>query len=81
MIISSVHDVIPWAGHVNYAASKGGVMVMMRSLARELVRYKRIGEPKDAGKAVFLASDDSDYITGMYVDGGMTRHPELASGG
>jgi glucose 1-dehydrogenase len=38
MIISSVHDVIPWAGHVNYAASKGGVMVMMRSLARELVR-------------------------------------------
>ena len=56
-------------------------MVMMRSLARELVRYKRIGEPKDAGKAVFLASDDSDYIMGMYVDGGMTRHPELASGG
>ena len=42
---------------------------------------KRIGEPKDAGKAVFLAPDDSDYIMGMYVDGGMTRHPELASGG
>ncbi len=34
--ISSVHDVIPWAGHVNYAASKGGVMLMMKSLAQEV---------------------------------------------
>ena len=34
--ISSVHDVIPWAGHVNYAASKGGVMLMMKSIAQEL---------------------------------------------
>lgn len=33
---SSVHQVIPWAGHVNYAASKGGVDMMMRSLAQEL---------------------------------------------
>jgi len=118
--ISSVHEVIPWAGHVNYAASKGGVMLMMKSLAQEvaphrirvnsispgairtpintfawstpeayaalmrLVPYKRIGEPEDVGKAaVFLASDDSDYITGtsMYVDGGMTLYPEFASGG
>ena len=31
--ISSVHEVIPWAGHVNYAASKGGVMLMMKSVA------------------------------------------------
>ncbi len=31
--ISSVHEVIPWAGHVNYAASKGGVMLMMKSIA------------------------------------------------
>jgi hypothetical protein len=30
--ISSVHEVIPWAGHVNYAASKGGVMLMMKSV-------------------------------------------------
>ena len=30
--ISSVHEVIPWAGHVNYAASKGGVMLMMKSI-------------------------------------------------
>src|SRR5881227_891660 len=120
LCVSSVHEVIPWAGHVNYAASKGGVMLMMKSLAQEvapqrirvnsispgairtpintsawstpeayaalmrLVPYKRIGEPEDVGKAaVFLASDDSDYITGtsMYVDGGMTLYPEFASGG
>jgi glucose 1-dehydrogenase len=118
--ISSVHEVIPWAGHVNYSASKGGVMMMMKSLAQEvapyrirvnsispgairtpintsawstpqayaalmrLVPYKRIGEPEDVGRAaIFLASDDSDYITGtsMYVDGGMTLYPEFASGG
>lgn len=34
--ISSVHEVIPWAGHVNYAASKGGVHMLMRSLAQEV---------------------------------------------
>jgi len=32
--MSSVHEVIPWAGHVNYAASKGGVMLMMKSIHR-----------------------------------------------
>jgi glucose 1-dehydrogenase len=118
--ISSVHEVIPWAGHANYAASKGGVMLMMKSLAQEvapfrirvnsvspgairtpintaawstpeayaalmrLVPYKRIGEPEDVGRAaVFLASDESDYMTGtsLYVDGGMTLYPEFASGG
>ncbi len=34
--MSSVHELIPWAGHINYAASKGGVMLMMKSLAQEL---------------------------------------------
>ena len=34
--ISSVHEVIPWAGHVNYSASKGGVMLMMKTLAQEV---------------------------------------------
>lgn len=34
--ISSVHDVIPWAGHVNYAASKGGIAMFMKSLAQEV---------------------------------------------
>jgi glucose 1-dehydrogenase len=118
--ISSVHQVIPWAGHVNYAASKGGVKLMMESLAQEmapqrirvnaiapgavrtsinttaweteaamgnllkLIPYGRIGEPDDIGKAaVWLASDDSDYVTGatLFVDGGMTLYPEFASGG
>ena len=118
--ISSVHDVIPWAGHVNYAASKGGVMLMMKSVAQEvaplgirvnsicpgavrtpinveawntrdaynalmkLVPYKRIGEPVELGRAaVWLASDDSDYITGasLYVDGGMTLYPGFETGG
>ncbi len=34
--ISSVHEVIPWATHTNYAASKGGIMLMMKSLAQEV---------------------------------------------
>ena len=38
---SSVHEVIPWAGHVNYAATKGGLMLLMKSLAQE-VAEKRI---------------------------------------
>lgn len=118
--MSSVHEVIPWAGHVNYAASKGGVHAFMRSLAQEmaphrirvnsiapgaiqtpinrlawdtpealarlltLIPYGRIGTPEDIGKvAVFLASDDSDYIQGqtLFVDGGMTLYPEFARGG
>ena len=38
--MSSVHEVIPWAGHCNYAASKGGVMLLMKSMAQELAPYK-----------------------------------------
>jgi glucose 1-dehydrogenase len=38
--MSSVHEVIPWAGHVNYAASKGGIMMMMKSIAQELAPQK-----------------------------------------
>lgn len=118
--MSSVHDVIPWAGHVNYAASKGGVMLLMKSMAQELapfkirvnsispgaiktrinekemenqadidkiltlIPYKRIGEPDDVGKlAVWLASDQSDYITGatIYIDGGMTLYPGFYGNG
>jgi glucose 1-dehydrogenase len=41
IFISSVHEAIPWAGHVNYAASKGGIMLLMKSLAQE-VAGKRI---------------------------------------
>ncbi len=38
--ISSVHEVIPWAGHVNYATSKGGVMLMMKSIAQEVAPWR-----------------------------------------
>jgi len=38
--ISSVHEIIPWAGHVNYAASKGGVKLFMQSLAQELAPHR-----------------------------------------
>ncbi|WP_339406186.1 glucose 1-dehydrogenase [Pseudomonas helleri] len=38
--MSSVHQLIPWAGHVNYAASKGGVEMLMRSLAQEVSHQK-----------------------------------------
>ena len=34
--MSSVHETIPWAGHVNYAASKGGILMMMKSIAQEV---------------------------------------------
>lgn len=118
--ISSVHEVIPWAGHINYAASKGGVMLMMKSIAQEvapyrirvnsigpgairtpinraaweapeayrdllkLIPYKRIGEPEDIARAaVWLASDEADYITGttLFIDGGMTLYPGFEAGG
>ncbi|MGD8310164.1 MAG: SDR family oxidoreductase [Chromatiales bacterium] len=38
--MSSVHDVVPWAGHVNYAASKGGVLMFMKSLAQEVAHLR-----------------------------------------
>jgi glucose 1-dehydrogenase len=118
--MSSVHEVIPWAGHANYAASKGGIMLLMKSVAQEfapkkirvnsicpgaiqtpinrqawdtpealqslltLIPYQRIGQPEDIGKAaVWLASDDSDYITGasIFVDGGMTLYPGFSTNG
>ena len=105
----------PWAGHANYATSKGGIKMLMESMAQELapqahprqrhrarrdpnadqhrgladtqeaydalmtlVPYGRIGEPEDIARAaVWLASDDSDYVVGttLFVDGGMTLIP------
>lgn len=38
--MSSVHEVIPWAGHANYSASKGGVMMLMKSIAQEYAPQK-----------------------------------------
>ena len=118
--MSSVHQVIPWAGHVNYASSKGGIEMMMKSMAQELapkkirvnaigpgaiktpinvnawdtpeaaerlltlIPYKRIGVPEDIGKvAVWLASDDSDYLVGttLFADGGMLLYPGFSTNG
>ena len=120
IFMSSVHELIPWAGHANYAASKGGVMLLMKSLAQELaprrirvnsiapgairtpintaawetkeaydqlmtlIPYKRIGEPIDIARAaVWLASDDSDYVNGasLFIDGGMTLYPGFTENG
>ena len=118
--MSSVHQAIPWAGHANYAASKGGVKMLMESIAQEyapqrirvngiapgairtpinraawetkqaydalmtLIPYHRIGEPEDVARAaVWLASDDSDYVVGatLFIDGGTTLFPAFARGG
>jgi glucose 1-dehydrogenase len=118
--MSSVHQQIPWAGHANYASSKGGIKLLMESLAQEvaphrirvngiapgairtpinkeawqtpeayaalmtLVPYGRIGEPEDIARAaVWLASDQSDYVIGttLFIDGGMTLYPGFATGG
>src|SRR6201996_2395038 len=38
--MSSVHEVIPWGGHVNYATSKGGIMMLMKRMAQELAPHK-----------------------------------------
>ncbi len=38
--MSSVHEVIPWGGHVNYASSKGGVNMLMKSIAQEVGKHK-----------------------------------------
>ena len=120
IMMSSVHDIIPWAGHTNYAASKGGLLLFMKSLALEVARqkirvnaispgaiktdinkevwsdpasakkllklipYGRIGDAQDVAKtALWLGSDDSDYVTGttIYVDGGMTLYPGFVDNG
>jgi glucose 1-dehydrogenase len=38
--MSSVHQVIPWSRHANYAASKGGIDMLMRSIAQELAPHR-----------------------------------------
>ncbi|MCB1109502.1 MAG: SDR family oxidoreductase [Chlamydiia bacterium] len=38
--MSSVHELIPWSGHANYASSKGGIMQLMKSMAQELAPKK-----------------------------------------
>jgi glucose 1-dehydrogenase len=118
--MSSVHEVIPWGGHANYATSKGGIHMLMKTLAQEygpkkirvnaigpgaiktpintsawdtpeaehklltLIPYNRVGVTPDIARAaVWLASDESDYVTGvtLFVDGAMTCYPGFATGG
>jgi glucose 1-dehydrogenase len=38
--MSSVHQRIAWAGHANYAASKGGVRMLMETMAQEVAPEK-----------------------------------------
>ena len=40
LCMSSVHQLIPWAGHVNYATSKGGIKLLMESMAQELAPHR-----------------------------------------
>jgi glucose 1-dehydrogenase len=50
----------------------------------KLIPYGRVGDPDDIAKAaVWLASDESDYVTGasLFVDGGMALYPEFREGG
>ena len=37
--MSSVHQQIPWGGHANYATSKGGIKLLMESLAQEVAPH------------------------------------------
>src|SRR6058998_3245846 len=91
--MSSVHEVAPHSIRVN-SVCPGAVRTPINMEAwgtpeayRELMKlipYKRIGEPDDIGRAaVWLASDDSDYIHGasIFVDGGMTLYPGFETGG
>ena len=39
VFVSSVHERIPWAGHINYAAAKGGLGMLMRSISQELAEH------------------------------------------
>ena len=105
---------------MNYATSKGGMKLLMETLAQEvgakkiringiapgairtpinekvwsdpeklkallkLVPYGRIGEPEDVAKAaVWLASDDADYVHGttLFIDGGMSLYPGFGDNG
>lgn len=78
-----VNSISPGAIRTPINKAAWGTPEGMRDLL-EKIPYQRIGEVEDIGKlAVFLASDDSDYITGttIYCDGGMTLYPDFQHGG
>jgi len=72
--MSSVHEVIPWAGHANYAASKGGIMLMMKSLAQELAPH-RIRVNSIAPGAIRTPINTSAWSTAKAYDQLMTLVP------
>ena len=72
--MSSVHEVIPWAGHANYAASKGGIMLMMKSLAQELAPH-RIRVNSIAPGAIRTPINTSAWSTEKAYDQLMTLVP------
>ena len=72
--MSSVHEVIPWAGHANYAASKGGIMLMMKSLAQEVAPH-RIRINSVAPGAIRTPINTSAWSTEKAYDQLMTLVP------
>ncbi|MCA8932430.1 MAG: SDR family oxidoreductase, partial [Rhodospirillaceae bacterium] len=78
-----VNSVSPGAIRTPINTEAWGTPEAYEALMR-LIPYKRIGEPEDIANAVvWLASDESDYVTGttLYVDGGMTLYPGFEAGG
>ena len=72
--MSSVHELIPWAGHANYAASKGGIMMLMRSLAQE-VAGQRIRVNSIAPGAIRTPINTAAWDTQAAYDKLMTLVP------
>jgi glucose 1-dehydrogenase len=65
--ISSVHQRIPWARHANYAASKGGVMLLVQTLAQEFAS-RRIRVNAVAPGAIKTAINRAAWATEEALD-------------
>jgi len=72
--MSSVHETIPWAGHANYASSKGGIMLLMKSLAQEVAPH-RIRVNSIAPGAIRTPINTSAWSTPAAYDQLMTLVP------
>ena len=72
--MSSVHQEIPWAGHANYATSKGGIKQLMESMAQELAP-KRIRVNAIAPGAIRTPINTAAWDTKAAYDQLMTLVP------